>query len=79
MLQAHLSELGIEAEIRTLTRTGGEVKEASEGAAIIANGIAGGKYEKLIETMELRKSSGGVFSHVYLDKETRARIEETFT
>jgi predicted butyrate kinase (DUF1464 family) len=79
MLQAHLSELGIEAEIRTLTRTGGEVKEASEGAAIIANGIAGGKYEKLIETMELRKSSGGVFSHIYLDKETRARIEETFT
>ena len=79
MLQDHLSEFGIEAEVRTLTRTGGEVKEAAEGAAIIANGIAGGKYENLIETMELRKSSGGVFSHIYLDKETRERIEETFT
>lgn len=79
MLQGHLRELGIEAGIRTLTRTGGEVKEAAEGAAIIANGIEGGKYDSLIETMELRKSSGGVFSHVYLDKETRERIEETFT
>jgi len=79
MLQDHLSEFGIEAEVRTLTRTGSEVKEAAEGAAIIANGIAGGKYENLIETMELRKSSGGVFSHIYLDKETRERIEETFT
>lgn len=79
ILQDNLSEFGIEAEIRTLRRTGGEVKEAAEGAAIIANGIAGGKYESLIETMELRKSTGGVFSHIYLDKETRERIEETFT
>ena len=79
ILQDHLSEFGIEAGIRTLRRTGGEVKEAAEGAAIIANGIAGGKYKNLIETMELRKSTGGVFSHIYLDKETRERIEETFT
>ncbi|MHC1623852.1 MAG: DUF1464 family protein [Candidatus Methanospirareceae archaeon] len=79
ILRDHLSEFGIEAEIRALTRTGGEVKEAAEGAAIIANGIAGGKYENLIETMELRKSSGGVFSHIYMNKEIRAGIEETFT
>ncbi len=79
VLQDHLQELGIQAGIRTLTRTGGEVKEAAEGAALIANGIAGGKYEKLVETMELRKSSGGVFSHIYMNKEVRERIEETFT
>jgi predicted butyrate kinase (DUF1464 family) len=79
LLQDHLSELGISAGIRTLTRTGGEVKEAAEGAAVIANGIAGGKYEKLVEIMALRKSSGGIFSHIYLDEETRRRIEETFT
>ncbi|MBN1762805.1 MAG: DUF1464 family protein [Methanomicrobia archaeon] len=79
LLQDHLSERGVDAGIRTLTRTGGEVKEAAEGAAVIANGIAGGKYEKLVEIMELRKSSGGVFSHIYLDEETRRRIEETFT
>ncbi|MDI6886796.1 MAG: DUF1464 family protein, partial [archaeon] len=71
ILQDHLGELGINAEIRTLKRTGGTVKEAAEGAAIIANGIAGGKYESLIENMELRKSSGGVFSHIYLDTEVR--------
>jgi len=79
ILRDNLQGLGIEAGIRTLTRTGGEVKEAAEGAALIANGIAGGKYENLIETMELRKSSGGVFSHIYMNKEIRAGIEETFT
>jgi predicted butyrate kinase (DUF1464 family) len=79
VLQDHLSELGITAGIRTLTRTSGDVKEAAEGAAVIANGMAGGKYEELIETMELRKSSGGVFSHLYLNKEVRKRIEEAFT
>jgi predicted butyrate kinase (DUF1464 family) len=79
VLQDHLSELGITAGIRTLTRTGGAVKEAAEGAAVIANGMAGGKYEELIEAMELRKSSGGVFSHLYLNKEVRKRIEEAFT
>ena len=79
LLQDHLSERGVNAGIRTLTRTGGEVKEAAEGAAVIANGLAGGKYAKLVEIMELRKSSGGVFSHIYLDEETRRRIEETFT
>ncbi len=78
ILQDHLGELGINAEIRTLKRTGGTVKEAAEGAAIIANGIAGGRYERLIENMELRKSSGGVFSHIYLDTAVKERIEETF-
>ena len=79
VLQDHLNELGINAGIRTLTRTGGEVKEAAEGSAVIANGIAGGKYENLIENMELRRSSGGVFSHIYMNKEVRERIAKTFT
>jgi predicted butyrate kinase (DUF1464 family) len=46
---------------------------------VIANGIGGGRYASLIETMELRKSSGGVFSHLYLNKEVRRQIEEIFT
>jgi predicted butyrate kinase (DUF1464 family) len=79
LLQDHLSERGINAGIRTLARIGGEVKEAAEGAAVIANGLGGGRYAKLVEIMELRKSSGGVFSHIYLDEGTRRRIEETFT
>lgn len=94
MLDDNLSKLGIADGIRIRTMrgrgTGGldddndgavavRVKEAAEGAGIIANGIAGGKYEGLIETMELRKSSGGVFSHIYLDEAIRERITETFT
>ncbi|MGC9443651.1 MAG: DUF1464 family protein [Candidatus Methanospirareceae archaeon] len=78
VLHDHLGELGINAGIRTLTRAGGAVKEAAEGAAIIANGIGGGRYESLIETMELRKSSGGVFSHIYLKTEIKEQIERIF-
>ncbi|HDS44717.1 MAG TPA: DUF1464 domain-containing protein [Methanomicrobia archaeon] len=78
VLHDHLGELGINAGIRTLTRAGGAVKEAAEGAAIIANGIGGGRYESLIETMGLRKSSGGVFSHIYLKPEIKEQIERIF-
>ncbi|MBN2014461.1 MAG: DUF1464 family protein [Candidatus Altiarchaeota archaeon] len=74
-LKAH----GISAGVRTLERKAGEVKEAAEGAAIIANGIAGGRYSKLIENMELLNCSGGVFSHLYLGKEIGERLEDTFT
>lgn len=74
-----LKDYGIPVGVRALKRKAGEVKEAAEGAAIIANGIAGGRYAKLIENTELMNSSGGVFSHVYLDKEVKKEIERTFT
>ncbi len=79
VLQEHLSELGINAGIRTLTRAGGAVKEAAEGAAVLANGIGGGRYERLIETLELRKSAGGVFSHIYLKPKIKEQMARLFT
>jgi predicted butyrate kinase (DUF1464 family) len=40
-------------------------KQAAEGAAIFANGLAGGKYGPLIDAMKLRLSEGSVFSNLY--------------
>ena len=56
-----LKKFNIECEIRTISRMGRNVKEAAEGAAVIANGIGGGRYKKLIDCLELWNSSGTIF------------------
>jgi predicted butyrate kinase (DUF1464 family) len=41
-------------------------KEAAQGAALIAEGLAGGLYEGLVEVMQLRGASGTVLDHLYV-------------
>lgn len=41
-------------------------KEAAQGAALIAEGLAGGMYERLVEVMELCGASGTVLDHLYV-------------
>ncbi|KPL22584.1 MAG: hypothetical protein AMJ93_06885 [Anaerolineae bacterium SM23_84] len=41
-------------------------KEAAQGAALIADGLAGGPMEQLIEVMELRQASGSVLDYLYV-------------
>ena len=41
-------------------------KEAAQGAAIIANGLAKGGYRELVDMMEIRGSRGTVFDHLYI-------------
>jgi predicted butyrate kinase (DUF1464 family) len=42
-------------------------KETAQGAALIAEGLAGGTYERLVEVMELRETSGTTLDHLYVD------------
>ena len=51
-------------------------KEAAEGSAIIANGIAGGKYGDLVETLRLGESSGSIFDWVKVEGREKLRIFE---
>ncbi|MCZ7392288.1 MAG: DUF1464 family protein [Candidatus Methanoperedens sp.] len=42
------------------------VKEAAQGAALIANGLAGGRYSELIDAMQIRKAEGTSLDYILL-------------
>ncbi len=42
------------------------VKEAAQGAAIIANGLAGGSYSQLIETLQIKEAKGTSLDYILL-------------
>jgi predicted butyrate kinase (DUF1464 family) len=44
----------------------GAVKEAARGAAILADGLAGGACVELVETLRLREASGTSLDHLHL-------------
>lgn len=60
---AALSRLG---PVRCLS-VGKPVKEAARGAAMIADGLAGGRYRELVEVMRLREAQGTVLDRLYLN------------
>ena len=39
-------------------------KEAAEGARMLGEGILGGEYEGIVESLEIRHSSGTMYDHV---------------
>jgi len=45
-----------------------KVSTAAEGAAMIADGIVGGKFKLVVEHMEIKNAKGSVFDHLYLPK-----------
>jgi predicted butyrate kinase (DUF1464 family) len=64
--------------IRTVKKQSANVKEAAQGSAILANGIAGGKYKLIVENLKIFESEGTIFDHIYLDKSIVEKIKETF-
>ncbi|MDP2767767.1 MAG: DUF1464 family protein [Candidatus Methanoperedens sp.] len=42
------------------------VKEAAQGAALIANGLAGGRYSQLVEAMQIREAKGTSLDYILL-------------
>ncbi|MGC8566963.1 MAG: DUF1464 family protein [Caldisphaera sp.] len=59
-----LNNFPINAEITTVSRLGNETKEAASGAAVLANGIANGRYRDIFETLEIRNSKHDIFSYI---------------
>jgi predicted butyrate kinase (DUF1464 family) len=42
------------------------VKEAAQGAALIADGLAGGRHRDVVEALRLRQSRGSVLDHLHV-------------
>jgi predicted butyrate kinase (DUF1464 family) len=74
-LDSFFSQIGSKIGVVKLQGNAKTSKGAAEGAAIIANGIAHGKYEGIIEIMKLRESEGGIFDHLHLGDEIRKKLD----
>ena len=55
------------ASVRLVSGFAETAKEAAQGAALIAEGLAGGMHKKLIEAMELRQAGGDVLDHLFIE------------
>jgi predicted butyrate kinase (DUF1464 family) len=54
------------APVRRVEGISKDVKEAAQGAALVANGLAGGKYKPLVENLRLLEAKGTVLDYVRL-------------
>ena len=52
--------------VRRLGGFATRVKEAAQGAALIADGLAGGAHRDVVEAMRLRQSRGSVLDHLHV-------------
>jgi len=62
-LTARLSQFG---RVRKVMRQASLAKEAAEGGYIIGEGLSGGKYKGIVDSLELRGASGTMFDHILL-------------
>jgi predicted butyrate kinase (DUF1464 family) len=61
------------AVVRTLAGFGGSAKQAAQGAAVIADGLAGGRFASIVETLGVREASGTVLDHLSVISPAAAR------
>ena len=75
-LSGFFEETGLKVDIVVLESKAAVTKQAAEGAAVFANGLAGGKYKQLIDAMHLMESEGTVFSNLYLGEKVAERLNQ---
>jgi len=54
-------------EVRKIQGLASVAKEASQGAALLADGLAGGYHRRLIECLKLKDAGGSILDYVYLE------------
>lgn len=63
------------APVRALAGFAPDCKAAAQGAALLADGLAGGSHRALVEVLRLREAAGTVLDHLYMSGGDRARRE----
>ena len=72
-LAARLAAARIQASVRVLAGFATVSKAAAQGAALIADGLAGGRAASLVETLGIREASGTALDHLYVVDPVAAR------
>jgi predicted butyrate kinase (DUF1464 family) len=70
---AIMQRLGTVAPTRTLEGFAQTAKAGAQGAALVADGLAGGGHRELVETLAIREARGSVLDHLYLVPREQAR------
>jgi predicted butyrate kinase (DUF1464 family) len=75
-LQDRLSAIAPVRRVGRLTSNGSpvRVKTAAQGAALLADGLAGGRAAPLVEAMQLRGASGSALDHLKVQGVDQIRI-----
>ena len=60
-LRVRLSQFG---KVRRVGRRAKVAKEAAEGAYIIGEGLLGGKYKGILDSLQLREARGTMFDYI---------------
>lgn len=61
------------APVRRLTGFTSQCKEGAQGAALLADGLAGGPHRALVQALRLEEARGTVLDHLYVDGSARVR------
>jgi predicted butyrate kinase (DUF1464 family) len=69
-LASALSGLG---EVRLLEGFAARAKQGAQGAAIMADGLAGGRHRALVDRLGIREARGTVLDHLYVISPAAAR------
>jgi predicted butyrate kinase (DUF1464 family) len=72
-LAARLARVAVGATVRRLGGFAAVAKQGAQGAALIADGLAGGVHAALVHAMRLRDACGTVLDHLYVVEPADAR------
>jgi predicted butyrate kinase (DUF1464 family) len=73
LLEAIAARLAHVAPVRT-AGLGASMRAAAQGAAVLADGLAGGRYAALVERLGVRDASGSALDHLRIDGADRIRL-----
>jgi predicted butyrate kinase (DUF1464 family) len=74
LLEALAARLAAVAPVRAVTGPATRAKAAAQGGALLADGLAGGRYAPLVEQLRLREASGSALDHLRMHGAERVRL-----
>jgi predicted butyrate kinase (DUF1464 family) len=74
-LHDFFSEIGLHVDVVRFQGEAKMSKQAAEGAAVFANGIAHGKFKEIIRVMKLSESEGTIFDNLYLGEAVKKGLD----